>query len=117
MNDVAQAPPVLTAVPKKRKNDEFMANKQWKNTPGEEDYDDLLAGVNTKDKKRKLGKADDDGDESKRPKTSRLKNLTPAGRRIIEEERKQAIENYRLMKARKALGRNPGKEDVTSADE
>ncbi|KAF9993585.1 hypothetical protein BGZ65_010859 [Modicella reniformis] len=98
LNDVAQAPPTLTAVPKKRKNDEFMTNKKWKNTPGEEDYDDLLADVDAKDKRRKLGKSGDD--ESTGPKRSRLKNLTPAGRRIIEEERKQAIENYRLMKAR-----------------
>ncbi|KAG0223320.1 hypothetical protein B0O80DRAFT_503758 [Mortierella sp. GBAus27b] len=116
LNDVAQAPPTLTAVPKKRKNDEIMANKNWKNTPGEDDYDDLLAEMDAKDKKRKLGKGDDH-DNSKGPKRSRLKNLTPAGRRIIEEERKQAIENYRLMKARRATEKNPGKDDDASAEE
>ncbi|KAG0037237.1 hypothetical protein BGZ82_002911 [Podila clonocystis] len=100
LNDVAVAPPTLTAVPKKRRNDDFMANKKWKNTPGEEDFDDLVADVDTKDKKRK-------GAEEDKPaaKKSRLRNLTPAGRRIIEDERKQAIENYRLMKARQALDR------------
>ncbi|KAF9348564.1 hypothetical protein BGX26_013035 [Mortierella sp. AD094] len=115
LNDVAEAPPTLTAVPKKRKNDEFMVNKKWKNTPGEEDYDDVIAEVDSKDKKRKLGAADDKPAGSK--KSSRLKNLTPAGRRIIEEERKQAIENYRLMKARKALERNPEQDDDAADDD
>ncbi|KAF9175886.1 hypothetical protein BGX21_005363 [Mortierella sp. AD011] len=114
LNDVAEAPPTLTAVPKKRKNDEFMVNKKWKNTPGEEDYDDVIAEVDKMDKKRKLG-ADDD--KSARKKSSRLKNLTPAGRRIIEEERKQAIENYRLMKARKALEKNPERDDDAADDD
>ncbi|KAK3813420.1 MAG: hypothetical protein J3Q66DRAFT_46793 [Benniella sp.] len=104
LNDVAQAPPTLTAVPKKRKNDEFMVDKKWKNIPGEEDYDDVLAQVDAKEKKRKLGNSDETSTGAKR---SRLKNLTPAGRRIIEEERKQAIENYRLMKARKAMDKTP----------
>ncbi|KAG0308839.1 hypothetical protein BGZ98_006620 [Dissophora globulifera] len=116
LNDVAEAPPNLTAIPKKRKNDEFMVNKQWKNTPGEEDYDDLVAEVAAKDKKRKLGKDDGDDDtKTNGAKRSRLKNLTPAGRRIIEEERKQAIENYRLMKARKALVKNPMQDDDDAA--
>ncbi|KAG9323378.1 hypothetical protein KVV02_007492 [Mortierella alpina] len=112
LNEVAEAPPSLTAVPKKRKNDEFMVNKKWKNTPGEEDFDDLVADVD-KDKKRKAG--DDDPVAAK--KKSRLRNLTPAGRRIMEEERKQAIENYRLMKARKALERNPVQDDDADADD
>ncbi|KAI1312972.1 hypothetical protein EDD11_002793 [Mortierella claussenii] len=110
LNDVAEAPPTLTAVPKKRKNDEFMVNKQWKNTPGEEDYDDVVAEVANKDKKRKLGAGEDDKSGGVK-KSSRLKNLTPAGRRIIEEERRKAIENYRLMKARQALEKNPGQDD------
>ncbi|KAF8982977.1 hypothetical protein BGZ46_000257 [Entomortierella lignicola] len=113
LNDVAEAPPTLTAVPKKRKNDEFMVNKKWKNTPGEEDYDDVIAEVDNKEKKRKLGASDDKPSK----KSSRLKNLTPAGRRIIEEERKQAIENYRLMKARKILERNPEQDDDAADDD
>ncbi|KAG0003092.1 hypothetical protein BGZ79_001690 [Entomortierella chlamydospora] len=115
LNDVAEAPPTLTAVPKKRKNDEFMVNKKWKNTPGEEDYDDVIAEVDKMDKKRKLGATDDKS--AGRKKSSRLKNLTPAGRRIIEEERKQAIENYRLMKARKALEKNPEQDDDVADDD
>ncbi|KAG0022943.1 hypothetical protein BGZ80_010780 [Entomortierella chlamydospora] len=115
LNDVAEAPPTLTAVPKKRKNDEFMVNKKWKNTPGEEDYDDVIAEVDKMDKKRKLGATDDKS--AGRKKSSRLKNLTPAGRRIIEEERKQAIENYRLMKARKALEKNPEQDDDAADDD
>ncbi|KAG0202367.1 hypothetical protein BGX28_005121 [Mortierella sp. GBA30] len=113
LNDVAEAPPSLTAVPKKRKNDEFMVNKKWKNTPGEEDFDDLLAEVDKDKKKRKS----DDDDAAAAKKKSRLRNLTPAGRRIMEEERKQAIENYRLMKARKALERNPEQDDNADADD
>ncbi|KAG0034504.1 hypothetical protein BGZ81_004317 [Podila clonocystis] len=112
LNDVADAPPTLTAVPKKRRNDDFMANKKWKNTPGEEDFDDLVADVDTKDKKRKG--AEDDKPAAKK---SRLRNLTPAGRRIIEEERKQAIENYRLMKARQALDRRPEQDADADADD
>ncbi|KAF9959413.1 hypothetical protein BGZ72_009674 [Mortierella alpina] len=113
LNEVAEAPPSLTAVPKKRKNDEFMVNKKWKNTPGEEDFDDLVADVD-KDKKRKAGE-DDSAAATK--KKSRLRNLTPAGRRIMEEERKQAIENYRLLKARKALERNPVQDNDADADD
>ncbi|KAF9979328.1 hypothetical protein BGZ73_000022 [Actinomortierella ambigua] len=94
LNDVAQAPPTLTAVPKKRKNDEKLATRQWKNTPGEEDYEDLVP----EDIKRKTDQ--DSGSDKKR---SRLRNMTPAGRRILEAERKQAIENYRMVKARKLL--------------
>ncbi|KAG0376852.1 hypothetical protein BGX24_007132 [Mortierella sp. AD032] len=121
LNEVAEAPPTFTAVPKKRKNDDFMANKKWKNAPGEEDFEDQIADLD-KTKKRKL----DDDDKNKRTsvvengiKKSRLKNLTPAGRRIIEEERKQAIENYRLMKARKELGRGMSREndDDAAADD
>ncbi|KAG0371064.1 hypothetical protein BC939DRAFT_70355 [Gamsiella multidivaricata] len=115
LNDVAEAPPIFTAIPKKRKNDEFMVNKKWKNTPGEEDYADVVAEVDAKDKKRKLGKGDDD--DKDQPKKSRLKNLTPAGRRIIEEERRQAIENYRLMKARRALEKSPGQDNDAAADD
>ncbi|KAF9111791.1 hypothetical protein BGX27_004419 [Mortierella sp. AM989] len=114
LNDVVEAPPTFTAVPKKRKNDEFMVNKKWKNTPGEEDYDDVIAEVDGKDKKRKLG---DDVKPVASKKSSRLKSLTPAGRRIIEEERRQAIENYRLMKARKALERNPEQDDGAADDD
>ncbi|KAG0260719.1 hypothetical protein BG011_001668 [Mortierella polycephala] len=112
LNDVAEAPPSLTVVPKKRRNDEFMANKKWKNTPGEEDFEDVVAGLDPA-KKRKLGADDDAAAKGK----SRLKNMTPAGRRIMEEERKQAIENYRLMKARKALERNPGIDADAEADD
>ncbi|KAF9091832.1 hypothetical protein BGX29_010736 [Mortierella sp. GBA35] len=121
LNDIAEAPPTLTAIPKKRKNDEFMINKKWKNAPGEEDFEDQIADLD-KTKKRKLLAKDKDDDENKRTsvvengiKKSRLKNLTPAGRRIIEEERKQAIESYRLMKARKTLDRNPHPEDGDAA--
>ncbi|KAF9430834.1 hypothetical protein BGZ94_003315 [Podila epigama] len=112
LNDIAEAPPTLTALPKKRRNDDFMANKKWKNTPGEEDFDDVVADIDAKDKKRK-------GSETDNPvaKKSRLRNLTPAGRRIMEEERKQAIENYRLMKARKAMDRNPEQDDDADADD
>ncbi|KAF9159669.1 hypothetical protein DFQ26_006297 [Actinomortierella ambigua] len=112
LNDVAQAPPTLTAVPKKRKNDEKLATRQWKNTPGEEDYDDLVPD----DIKRQT-----DQDEDPDKKRARLRNMTPAGRRILEAERKQAIENYRMVKARKLLdggrrfpehvGRNTGDDD------
>ncbi|KAF9582179.1 hypothetical protein BGW38_000544, partial [Lunasporangiospora selenospora] len=102
LNDVAQAPPSLTSVPKKRRSDDHYATKQWKNTPGEEDYDDLVGEADSKDKKNKRSDRDDEENKAKRP---RLKNMTPAGRRIIEEERKQAIENYRLMKARKTVER------------
>ncbi|KAG0331271.1 hypothetical protein BG004_001741 [Podila humilis] len=115
LNDVAEAPPMLTALPKKRRNDDFMANKKWKNTPGEEEFDDLVADVASKDKKRKGVTG---GDEEKpAAKKSKLKNLTPAGRRIMEEERKQAIENYRLMKARKALDRSQDQDDDAADDD
>ncbi|KAF9427082.1 hypothetical protein BGZ76_002478 [Entomortierella beljakovae] len=113
LNDVAEAPPSLTAVPKKRRNDEFMVNKKWKNTPGEEDYDDVIAEVDKKDKKRKLG-ADDKPEGAKK---SRLRNMTPAGRRIMEEERRQAIENYRLMKARKTQDRSAEQDDDADEDD
>ncbi|KAF8937535.1 hypothetical protein EDD21DRAFT_439320 [Dissophora ornata] len=115
LNDVAEAPPSLTAVPKKRRNDEFMVSRKWKNTPGEEDYDDVLAEVDAKDKKRKLGKGEDEAAAGS--KRLRLKNLTPAGRRIMEEERKHAIDNYRLMKARKDLGKKPGHDLDAEADD
>lgn len=123
LNDVAEAPPTFTAIPKKRKNDDFMANKKWKNAPGEEDFEDQIADLD-KTKKRKImeaGKGEEDKDKRTSVvengiKKSRLKNLTPAGRRIIEEERKQAIENYRLMKARKELDRSGrGKQDDDAA--
>ncbi|KAF9902674.1 hypothetical protein EC991_004632 [Linnemannia zychae] len=124
LNDVAEAPPTLTAVPKKRKNDDFMANKKWKNAPGEEDFEDQIADLD-KTKKRKLLESSKDDDNKRTSvvengiKKSRLKNLTPAGRRIIEEERKQAIENYRLMKARKELdrGASRGNDDNAAADD
>ncbi|KAF9293015.1 hypothetical protein BGZ88_005893 [Linnemannia elongata] len=128
LNDIAEAPPTLTAVPKKRKNDDFMANKKWKNAPGEEDFEDQIADLD-KAKKRKLleaGKGEEDKDKRTSVvengiKKSRLKNLTPAGRRIIEEERKQAIENYRLMKARKELDRGgrsaKGNDEDAAADD
>ncbi|KAG0286935.1 hypothetical protein BGZ96_009064 [Linnemannia gamsii] len=125
-DEVAEAPPTFTAIPKKRKNDDFMANKKWKNAPGEEDFEDQIADLD-KTKKRKImeaGKGEEDKDKRTSVvengiKKSRLKNLTPAGRRIIEEERKQAIENYRLMKARKELDRG-GKskqDDDAAADD
>jgi hypothetical protein len=125
LNDIAEAPPTLTAVPKKRKNDDFMANKKWKNAPGEEDFEDQIADLD-KTKRRKLLESNKDDDKNKRTsvvengiKKSRLKNLTPAGRRIIEEERKQAIENYRLMKARKELDRgvSNGNDEDAAADD
>ncbi|KAF9920118.1 hypothetical protein FBU30_010098 [Linnemannia zychae] len=121
LNDVAQAPPTLTSIPKKRKNDDYMANKKWKSAPGEEDFEDQIADLD-KAKRRKLLEANKDDDKNKRTsvvengiKKSRLKNLTPAGRRIIEEERKQAIENYRLMKARKTLERGGQEADEDGA--
>ncbi|KAF9144581.1 hypothetical protein BG015_000068 [Linnemannia schmuckeri] len=126
LNDIADAPPTLTAIPKKRKNDDFMANKKWKNAPGEEDFEDQIADLD-KTKKRKLLEVGKEDDKDKRTsvvengiKKSRLKNLTPAGRRIIEEERKQAIENYRLMKARKELdrgGRSKAQDHDAAADD
>ncbi|KAG0271913.1 hypothetical protein BGZ95_000218 [Linnemannia exigua] len=126
LNDVAEAPPTLTSVPKKRKNDDFMANKKWKNAPGEEDFEDQIADLDKTKKRKLLESSKDDDDKNKRTsvvengiKKSRLKNLTPAGRRIIEEERKQAIENYRLMKARKDLdrGMSRGGDDDAAADD
>ncbi|KAG9063324.1 hypothetical protein KI688_004206 [Linnemannia hyalina] len=128
LNEVAEAPPTFTALPKKRKNDDFMANKKWKNAPGEEDFEDQIADLD-QTKKRKLmeaGKGEEDKDKRTSVvengiKKSRLKNLTPAGRRIIEEERKQAIENYRLMKARKELDRGgrsaKGMDEDAAADD
>ncbi|KAG0043794.1 hypothetical protein BGZ83_011023 [Gryganskiella cystojenkinii] len=117
LNDVAEAPPMLTAVPKKRKNDEFMANKKWKNTPGEEDFADVVADVAGSDPKKKKKLADILGDDKKEPKKSKLKNMTPAGRRILEEERKKAIENYRMMKARSAFDRSGGDDEDAAADD
>ncbi|KAF9133215.1 hypothetical protein BGW39_010326 [Mortierella sp. 14UC] len=126
LNDVAEAPPTLTAVPKKRKNDDFMANKKWKNAPGEEDFEDQIADLDKTKKRKLLESSKDDDDKNKRTsvvengiKRSRLKNLTPAGRRIIEEERKHAIENYRLMKARKELDRGVSRDndDDAAADD
>ncbi|KAG0238323.1 hypothetical protein BGW42_005556 [Actinomortierella wolfii] len=93
LNEVAQAPPTLTAVPKRRKNDDVLANKRWKNTPGEEDYEDLVP--------EEIKRNADKEDSEPAKKRTRLRNMTPAGRRILEAERKQAIENYRMVKARK----------------
>jgi len=115
LNEVAQAPPILTAVPKKRRNDEFMVNKKWKNTPGEEDFEDMVADAAGADPKKKRKLADILGDKKDDAKKSKMKNMTPAGRRILEEERKKAIENYRMMKARNALDRSGGADDDDAA--